>query len=1028
MVLNLRNRMNTAKNALPMAVNSINKVIVDTEVTPIYPVRYAYANFFEETLHENALPTDLNTLLHARTIKDGQGYIVRLLREGWVYLFDEDNPATDLLHIFKYEKRKSDKGVATEHFVKYKFKNGVDASQGIEVDTHKKCKLSDDGSYGFVFASREAKKVSIVYTEHELAKEVIDKLQSQQSFRRECMQLIDLQKEDGQDFVPATETNLWKLVEDYRERKERFLKFQASTEADQNEISLDVLTTDDSYELDASYISLLINHTLRFSKKSKIVALFDPVGRQKDIALAHAQLCILQQAESAQNIYPYTIGAFVQALRSSKDEVIKEALAENINWQEHGRYWQAMDKRQRTYLARQQEFVDLYSAFMEAAPHQNQVGSLNTYLRSFFAEPQQDAEQESEFVKVCDIYSDIFSGMLASAPGNKAFEQLFIAGAEQADSNSNTSPIAIFWHYFLRPIVTQPQKGTDFTANTLIALDRLMVTIAPLISKLYSPTKVSLDYAKKLFGVSAGAGINYIANKVVPAILNAYGIQILDKTVSLTEPQLEKLLNQVINDSNLNHTLHVTNPQTAERYVGSAERKIKLGQAAFDWVEGVKDAKLPTLITLSEIQVDARHYNNYEFVHSPYSEASKIALLVDGSFAGLSAFFNLSAINDLIHQNRFDITNPLKNRSTFQSVMTWTSVLSALTVDIATIGSDTLKLGVKVQPKLLQPQAMQKLPSQATRLSKSLSEFVTGKVAARLILVANITGGISSSISSLHAFNMGSDEEGVGYLAISAGSFILAGQAMLYGAGATATTGALPVSLLLTVVGLIAIGAGAAVAFIHGKNDVELLLSCCFWGNSRKYPFWDKGDKYNPFYTSKPRPFINVRIDIAFDIYKEQKIANAYKVELQEFENLFNRPLLALEHKTGQSDFHFTLPNFKQGISQLHFKVMVNRLEQADGATIASQKGGSEIYTVVPEEAPTLTKQLKEQLNALKSALTSGMAKFTLSLQHQHKNNVTLYWYYEPSPNSIVPKRYLIENEVLDDAIIGMIDNDFIPN
>ena len=52
MVLNLRNRMNTAKNALPMAVNSINKVIVDTEVTPIYPVRYAYANFFEETLFQ----------------------------------------------------------------------------------------------------------------------------------------------------------------------------------------------------------------------------------------------------------------------------------------------------------------------------------------------------------------------------------------------------------------------------------------------------------------------------------------------------------------------------------------------------------------------------------------------------------------------------------------------------------------------------------------------------------------------------------------------------------------------------------------------------------------------------------------------------------------------------------------------------------------------------------------------------------------------------------------------------------------
>ena len=251
------------------------------------------------------------------------------------------------------------------------------------------------------------------------------------------------------------------------------------------ELNLENLTTEHSYELDADHISLRINHTLRFSEKSKIVALFDPVGRQKDIALAHAQLCILQQAESAQNVYPYTIGSFVQALRSSKDEEIKEALAENINWQEHGNYWQAMDKSQQTYLARQQEFVELYTAFMRSSEHQNQVGSLNTYFKSFFAEPQQNTEIESEFVKLCDLFNDMLSGMSASEPGNKALEKLFIEGAEQAENNENSSPIAIFFYHFLRPIVTQPQKGTDFTANTLQVLDGLMLTIAPTITKLY---------------------------------------------------------------------------------------------------------------------------------------------------------------------------------------------------------------------------------------------------------------------------------------------------------------------------------------------------------------------------------------------------------------------------------------------------------------------------------------------------------------------------------------------------------------
>ncbi|MBU2894052.1 hypothetical protein KO495_12090 [Colwellia sp. D2M02] len=1023
--------MNAATNNLAMAVNKTNKLIVGKKVTPIYPVRYAYANFFEETLSNSAIPVELYNLLYARTIKEGQGYIVRLLRKGWIYLCDDDDPASDKLHIFKYEKRKDEKGVASEHFIKYKFKNGIDASQGIEIDTNNKCASSSDGSYGFVFASEDVKKVSIVYTEHELALDIIDKIQSDVNFRRECMQLIDLQQDQGQDFIPVTESNLWKLIEDYRDRKDRFLQVQASEKANQEELNLENLTTEHSYELDADHISLRINHTLRFSEKSKIVALFDPVGRQKDIALAHAQLCILQQAESAQNVYPYTIGSFVQALRSSKDEEIKEALAENINWQEHGNYWQEMDENQQNYLARQQEFVDLYKAFMGAAEHQNQVGSLNTYLKSFFAEPEQNAEQENELVKLCDVCTDMFAGMLASEPGNKALEKLFIDGAEQAENNDNSSPMAMFWYHFLRPIITQPQKGTDFTANTLQVIDRLMLNImAPIISKVYSPTKVSMDYAKKLFGLSAGAGLNYIANKVVPAILGVYGVQILDKKVALTEQQLEKLINKTIRDANLNQHLRVSNPQTAERYVGSAERKIKVAQTAFDWVEAIKDAKLPTLITLSEIKVDARNYNNYAFVHSPYSNASKIAILVDGSFAGLSAYFNIAAMNDLIHQNRLDSTNPLKSHSTFQTVMTWTSILSALTVDIATIGSDTIKMGhkaVQAQPKLLQPKAMQALKPLAKNLNKSLGVFLAGKATTRLILVANIAGAVSSTMSAINAFNVGSDEEAYGHLITMAGSAALATQVIFFGSSAlyasgvsAATIGGAPVSILLLIGGLIAIGAGISMTFIFGKNDLELLLANCFWGNGSKYAFWITEDE---------RPSINDRLKEASTIYKEQRVSSAYQVELQEFENIFNRPSLTLEHKDDKSDYNFTLPNFRLGISQLYFEVRVNKRVLSDGIikpnTLSNSTSDFSPYVTVREVDLQLTQSLKQQFNAIKHTFNSGLTQFTLTLEHEKE--VFLYWYYEPSPGAIVPKRYLVENQLVDGAIIGMLDDNFMP-
>ncbi len=54
--------MNAATNNLAMAVNKTNKLIVGKKVTPIYPVRYAYANFFEETLSNSATPVELYNL------------------------------------------------------------------------------------------------------------------------------------------------------------------------------------------------------------------------------------------------------------------------------------------------------------------------------------------------------------------------------------------------------------------------------------------------------------------------------------------------------------------------------------------------------------------------------------------------------------------------------------------------------------------------------------------------------------------------------------------------------------------------------------------------------------------------------------------------------------------------------------------------------------------------------------------------------------------------------------------------------
>ncbi|RDH41457.1 toxin VasX [Zooshikella ganghwensis] len=75
-------------------------------MTAIYPVRFAYANFFEESLEKAAEPPSINTMMGASTIADGKGYVIRLLRQGWVYIREEDDSANGHFHIFKYTKQK----------------------------------------------------------------------------------------------------------------------------------------------------------------------------------------------------------------------------------------------------------------------------------------------------------------------------------------------------------------------------------------------------------------------------------------------------------------------------------------------------------------------------------------------------------------------------------------------------------------------------------------------------------------------------------------------------------------------------------------------------------------------------------------------------------------------------------------------------------------------------------------------------------------------------------------------------------
>ncbi|WP_052772097.1 toxin VasX [Vibrio mexicanus] len=190
-------------------------------VMPIYPVRYGYANFADEdgNLLPPQAPPTMAEMEGATGLQDTGGYVLRLLREGWIYIKEEGSK--DQFHIFKYKQVETPTGVL-EKFEKHLFTNGENAQDGLTLDTS-----SGATFYPFAFASANTEEISIAYSEHEWAPSIIDKMNEDEELRAKSMQRVDLTAASGDYSAEASEDNFTKLVEDYRTSEDKWLKVES---------------------------------------------------------------------------------------------------------------------------------------------------------------------------------------------------------------------------------------------------------------------------------------------------------------------------------------------------------------------------------------------------------------------------------------------------------------------------------------------------------------------------------------------------------------------------------------------------------------------------------------------------------------------------------------------------------------------------------------------------------------------------------------------------------------------------------
>lgn len=959
--------------AIAVAPNKKNTIIFDTNVIPIYPVRYAYANFFEKDLEKASEPPELKTFIGANSLKKSKGYVIRLLREGWIYI-KEENGNNGHFHIFKYTKIEKG-GTVAERFKKYLFRNRVDTRGGLIEDTSGELK---DG-YPYVFVRKGAKKISIAYSEHEWSNEVIARINGSAEERKSCMQLVDLSLEEDAHSMKGTQDNLEKLIEDYKIRKDRLLRIKSGKDTGIKDISLDILTTETSYELDPKQIAEELQKKQILGNKARIIALHDPVGRQKEIVEAHAKLAMWEKDYSSQNMYPFTIGQMVNDFLESKDKDTKKIAVDAINKTEFDEHWKGMRDQFKLFHDRQKQFAKIYKDFMLG---DGKVGSLDTYFKKFFCQKPKDVNKELQ--RLCQVSADMFAGMMASPSAIEAMEE--IAGDE---SDNNAYKITL---HTIRLIITTPQKGFGWDNATKKTLDGFIVHVGPMWAKMVSLVNNGIAAGKKGANKFTTSSIKFMANTFIPLIEKFYGLDVDVKNgVSVSNDELAKILANAI-DEGTSGKPKTQIDRNLSRIESKALQRLEKGSKLFDWADELRKNP-PKLFKISNIKVSSGARGQFKFLQA---HGQTIAIGVETSFSGISAYFNIKTIWDVKNQIDFSNGDILSQRHAAYNFVKVTAAVSSLTIDMITL----YRTGVMVTGKIssTMPLARSIAPALNSHAA-NMSRFLGTAAVTKFIAVANVAACISSTWDSIRSFSRGDTGEATGHALMALGSGILAAQSIAVLAGAAAATG--PVGVIAVVVGLIIIGIGLLLVYLFTKSPLERLLENCFWGKSDNYAFW---------FNDNERPKIADRLREAQRVNVEEGIQQYFQMELQEFMNQFYMP--QLEIKTpgllttkGKYTYVFKLPGFIVGQSQI-----------IGGLAMKAQDGG--YYDFFSD----IVDGMKETKKYKGIPINNGVATVEITVDLPTKGK--LYWAYIPKPNLMVPIRFLTPDGIKLNKPFGMIDGE----
>ncbi|EGQ7793600.1 DUF4150 domain-containing protein [Vibrio parahaemolyticus] len=966
-------------------------------VIPIYPVRYGYANFFDEVMPAQAPPSMLE-MNGATGLKDTGGYLLRLLREGWLYIKEESEEDTAPFHIFKYAQTQTPTGVI-EKFEKYYFTNEENAQEGLTLDTS-----SGSTFYPFAFVTPKAKKISIVYSEHEWSAAIIDNMNNDEELRKKAMQQVDLTAQQTEFSQAATQENLSALVEDYRNNDEKWLADKDSAKPMAH--GLDLATTTLSYHLTAEGIVETMQKSHSEHKDGALVALFDPVGRQRDISKVISKNVAEQQAYVNVNKYPLTIGQYAQSCLESDIPEIKKAAEENLDTERLSIFLTDYQDEISKKKKERKQLLELMDYFVAGKGAEDEVGSLTCYLRHYFDIRQQGIiDPAAEMGKLLLLLGSLFEGVTASEEGIEDMDRW----VGEAFHTEELTPLDKVWGVSLKAIqivFLQPQEQINWHH----AVPPILTSIGNYLARI----QAEFTYGTKLLGNS---GLECFYRATLPSLFDALlGVRFTGNRLNMALGDIENLIDK----------------QTGQK--SSIKSKVQFGEKLLNWSEMKANQAEQRIFELLEAEPTTSAPEWLKKLADKLPTKTLLHFAQESAGLGLTYWSyqaNVNTINDLLSQTQFDTLDPVNDDKeyTYRTVK-MLSTLAAITADSITLSQYSAK-GVNIAAREAE-RALFALQKQLPNMSKQLAEKLgvrslqaysqrldtrlTAAPIKGLVVGANVAMSFVYFWDAFTSRRSGNKQAYLGYRIGGVSSLLVA---------LSAIGG--PVGAVLLAVGLTGLLFSAYQIGRYGKNSFENLLYSSFWGTSKYYPFWSDFKKQEDIDT------VQERIDVITDVVSNNNKAvtsdnikyfdAALNIESQEFLNYFYAPKLTIvdssirpygsEPYRYKLSYVFVLPDFKMNVSQLHGSIY----RELDDAKYAAYS--------VPEPDKAMTETFRNALAAAFEDRTLCIAKedglyVTVNVEFSHP--ARLIWCYEPTPNTVVPKRYLTNSGYISTSQIGMLD------